>query len=247
MPSFSENVVGRSATLVLLWLIILACVSSPSFAQKGIGDEITERLQLAQKLQQQGESVRAVSELRQALGLTLEQLGLIHDTLGNLDKAVLAYTGAIEAKSDSDKSLMGLGIVYLKKREFEKAIDAVQLLLAQKPFHAGARHLLGKIYFAQGRLDAAVSELEESYRLAPGDINVTGTLAIVFLKQKRLENARKMFKRIAETLGESAQLHVFFGAVYRQTDFIDEAEGEFKRAISLDPRYPHAHYYLGLS
>src|SRR5215831_6865952 len=192
MLSFSENVVGRSATLVLLWLITFARVSSPTFAQKGIGDEITERLQLAQKLQQQGESVRAISELRQALGLTLEQLGLIHDTLGNLDKAVLAYTGAIEAKSDSDKSLMGLGIAYLKKREFEKGIDTVQLLLAQKPFHAAARHLLGKIYFAQGRLDAAVSELEESYRLAPGDINVTGTLAIVFLKQKRLENARKM-------------------------------------------------------
>src|SRR4030095_2139868 len=100
--------------------LIAALLSRPSFAQKSVGDEITERLQLAQKLQQQGESIRAVSELRQALGLTLEQLGLIYDTIGNLDKAVLAYTAAIESKSDSDNSLLGLAIAYLKKREFDK-------------------------------------------------------------------------------------------------------------------------------
>src|SRR5262249_31643443 len=153
----------------------------------------------------------------------------------------------IEAKSDSDRSLIGLAIAYLKKREFEKGIDTVQLLLAQKPFHASARHLLGKLYFAQGRLDAAISELEEAYRLAPNDNSVAGTLAIAFLSQKRLENAKKTFKRMSESLGESAQLHVFFGAAYRQTDFVDEAEEEFKRAISLDPQCPHVHYYLGLS
>src|SRR4029434_2528538 len=102
---------------------------------------------LAQKLQQQGEVIRATSELRQALGLTLEQLGLIHDALGNLDKAVLAYTAAIESKSDSDNSLLGLAIAYLKKREFDKGIETVKNLLAQKPFHAPGRHLLGKLYF----------------------------------------------------------------------------------------------------
>ena len=236
----------RTAVMLLLWLIAVP-LTSPSLPQKSIGDEITERLQLAQKLQQQGESIRAVSELRQALGLTLEQLGLIHDALGNLDKAVLAYTAAIEAKSDSDNSLLGLAIAYLKKREFDKGIETVKNLLAQKPFHAAGRHLLGKLYFAQGRLDAAISELDEAARLAPNDFSVLGTLAIAYLKQKRPENAKKVFNRMTASLGDSAQLHIFFGAVYRQTDYIQEAEAEFKRAISLDPKYPRAHYYLGLS
>ena len=228
----------------MVWFI---AAPSRSFPQKSVGDEITERLQLAQKLQQQGELVRAVSELRQALGLTLEQLGLIHDAMGNVDKTVLAYTAAIESKSDSDNSLIGLAIAYLKKREFEKGIETVKILLAQKPFHPAARHLLGKLYFAQGRLDAAVSELDEAARLAPNDFSVLGTLAIVYLKQKRLENGKRVFNRMMESLGDSAKLHIFFGAVYRQTEYIDEAEAEFKRAIALDPRYPWVHYYLGLS
>ena len=239
-------IVRRTTALLLLWLIA-APLTSPSSPQKSVGDQITDRLQLAQKLQQQGESTRAVSELRQALGLTLEQLGLIHDTLSNLDKAVLAYTAAIEAKSDSDNSLIGLAIAYLKKREFEKGIETVKILLAQKPFHAGGRHLLGKLYFAQGRLDEAVSELDEAARLVPNDFSVLGTLAIAYLKQKRLENAKRAFNRMTASLGDSAKLHIFFGAAYRQTDYVDEAEAEFKRAISLDTRYPRAHYYLGLS
>ena len=242
----SAKMIRRAIAVVLPWALA-AWPAKTILAQKSAGEEITQRLQLAQKLQQQGEVIRATSELRQALGLTLEQLGLIHNTLGNLDKSTLAYTGSIEAKTDSDNSLLGLAIVCLKKREFDKGIETVKLLLAQKPFHPTARHLLGKLYFAKGRVDAAVLELEEATRLTPDDNSVASTLAIAYLKQKRIDNAKKTFKHMNEVLGDSAQLHIFFGAAYRQTEFFEEAQMEFKRAIVLDPRYPGAHYYLGLS
>jgi tetratricopeptide (TPR) repeat protein len=238
---------NQVATVWLLSCFLCTSGAKPAWAQKSVGDEITERLQLAQKLQQQGEVIRATSELRQALGMTLEQLGLIYDSLGDLDRAAAAYIAAIEAKADSNNSLLGLGIVFLKKREFEKGIETIKLILAQDPFHPAARHLLGKLYLALGRLDAAVSELDEAARLAPRDNTVASALAIAFLKQKRLENAKRTFRRMIDILGESAQLHMFFGAAYRQTEFFEEAEAEFKHAISLNPRYPRVHYYLGLS
>src|SRR5437867_1339804 len=106
----------RPTTVCLILWLSAGWPANTLCAQKSIGDEITERLQLAQKLQQQGDVIRATSELRQALGLTLEQLGLIYDALGNLEKAELAYAGAVEAKADSDNSLFGLAIVRLKKR-----------------------------------------------------------------------------------------------------------------------------------
>jgi tetratricopeptide (TPR) repeat protein len=237
----------RLITICLLLWLPAGWLANPVCAQKSIGDEITERLQLAQKLQQQGEVIRATSELRQALGLTLEQLGLIYDALGNLEKAELAYAAAVEAKADSDRSLFGLAIVRLKKREFKKGIDTVKLLLAKNPFDPAAHHLLGKLYFASGRIDMAVLELDEALRLAPNDNNVASTLAIAYLKLKRLENAKKIFSHMQETLGDSAQLHIFFGAAYRQTEFFEEAQAEFKRSVTLSPNYPRAHYYLGLS
>src|SRR3989442_1480427 len=100
-------------TIISLLFCVITSGSPVSSAvlQKGAADEITQRLQLAQKLQQQGEVIRATSELRQALGLALEQLGGVYDALGVLEKAALAYSAAVEAKADSDKSLLGLAIV----------------------------------------------------------------------------------------------------------------------------------------
>ena len=47
--------------------------------------------------------------------------------------------------------------------------------------------------------------------------------------------------------GDSGSLHVLFGRAYRDGDFMQDAIREFNRAIALDPRTPHAHYFLGLA
>src|SRR5262249_16704689 len=150
---------GTNRIAISIWLFLaLLCVSlqRPGYAQKPASSGISEHLELARRLQRQGESVRASSEFREALGLTLEQLGGIYNAPGNLAAAELAYRSAVEARADADNALLGLAIVYLRKRDFEKGIDAAKTLLAQNPLHPAARHLLGKLYFAMGRTDAAV-------------------------------------------------------------------------------------------
>ena len=47
--------------------------------------------------------------------------------------------------------------------------------------------------------------------------------------------------------GERPQLHVVIGRAYRQSGLLPEAAAEFKKAIALDPRFPRAHYYLGIT
>ncbi|HKA18955.1 MAG TPA: tetratricopeptide repeat protein [Blastocatellia bacterium] len=243
----AARIISRFLSTSLSILLLGIQPYSFSFVQKTVSIEINEHLQLARRLQQAGEVIRSASEFREALGLTLEQLGGIYRALNNLEKAELAYKSAVEAKADSDDSLLGLAIVYMRKGEFQKGIDAIQSILAQKPFHRDARHMLGKLYFGMGRNDAAVFELEEAERLAPDDYNIATTLAMAYLKLKRLDNARQIFARMLNNIGSSPRLHIFFGVVYRQADMLDEAVVEFKRAAALDGQYPHVHYYLGLS
>src|ERR1700730_18530186 len=50
-----------------------------------------------------------------------------------------------------------------------------------------------------------------------------------------------------EQLGDRPQLRIVFGRAYRETDFLREAVTEFEKAIALDPNFPRAHYYLGLT
>ena len=85
--------------------------------------------------------------------------------------------------ADSDDTLIGLGIVFLRSGRVDKGIEAVRKVLEQRPFHPQARHLLGKLYFISNRFEAAALELQEAQRLAPDDFSVAYTLALAFLKR----------------------------------------------------------------
>ncbi len=202
---------------------------------------------VAQKAEREGDLIHAESEYREALGQSLEQLGLIYSTLGDLDKAELAYQSATQATVDSEPALLGLGVIYLRKGEYEKGVEAVRTVLAQNPFDAQARELLGKLYFAMNRFDASASELQEAARLDPENPSVSFTLAVIYLNQKQPEKARKVFDQMRSQLGDSARLHVLFGGAYRQAGLVSEAAEEFHKAVTLDSNYPNVHYYLALA
>ena len=48
-------------------------------------------------------------------------------------------------------------------------------------------------------------------------------------------------------MGESAALHVLTGRAYSIAHFPEFAVTEFRKALQLDPKYPHAHSLLGYS
>jgi tetratricopeptide (TPR) repeat protein len=201
----------------------------------------------AQAAEQQGDFVRAESEYRQALGMALGELGETSATLGDLGQAEAAFQGAVQATANSDAALLGLAVVYLRKGEFQRGVDTVRTLLAQKPTHPQARQLLGKLYFSMNRFDAASLELQEARRLDPEDTETLITLAFTYLRQKQLQKAQKIFADLLQQHGESPQIHITFGAAYRESEYVNESVSEFQKAAALDNRYPRLHYYLALA
>ncbi|PYU59046.1 MAG: hypothetical protein DMG55_14550 [Acidobacteria bacterium] len=221
-------------------------------SRKMAGDEgpaalLQKRFGAAQAAEQEGDLIRAESEYRQVLGLALEELGDAYDKLGSLPEAERAFKDAAEARADSGVALLGLAVVYLRQGEFQKGVDTVRTLLSQEPMHAQARQLLGKLYFSMNRFDAAALELQEARRLAPEDSETGVTLAFTYLRQQQLEKAQKIFAELLQRHGESSQIHIMFGAAYRETEYVSQAVAEFKRAVALNPSYPRLHYYMALA
>ena len=221
--------------------------SSRTPAGEGPAALLQKRFDAAQAAEREGDLIRAESEYRQVLGLALEQLGDAYDSLGTLPEAEGAYKGAAEARADSRVALLGLAVVYLRQGEFQKGVDTVRALLSQEPMHARARQLLGKLYFSMNRFDAAALELQEAKRLAPDDSETAVTLAFAYLRQQQLEKAQKLFAELLQWHGESPQIHIMFGAAYRETEYANQAVAEFKRAVALNPNYPRLHYYMALA
>jgi tetratricopeptide (TPR) repeat protein len=107
--------------------------------------------------------------------------------------------------------------------------------------------MLGKTYFMLGNLDKSIAELEIAARMAPSDIDVAYTLAIAYLRNSQPVAAKRIFESLIKNFGDKPQLHVLIGRAYRQADLLPDAVEEFKKAIALDPSFPRAHYYLGIT
>ncbi len=208
---------------------------------------ILERFDRAQKFETQGDYLRAENEYRFILGVSLERLGNIYERLGNLEKANSTFKAATSARINSANSFLGLGRASLRKGDYDKGVEAAKTLLDVDPENGEARALLGKLYLAMGKPDPAVVNLEEAHRLLPQDTDTTLAIARARLEQNRPDKAAVVFSELVKTFGDSPRLHIIFGLAYRQNEYYAKALEELHRAVTLDPEYPGAHYYLGLA
>src|SRR5271167_398970 len=95
----------------------------------------------------------------------------------------------------------------------------------------------------------AAQSLSQAAALSP-NIETYYSLAIALLATrdpKNKERAALVFQQMIAMAGDTGSLHVLFGRAYRDAECMPDAVREFQRAIALDPRTPHAHYFLGLA
>ncbi|HEY2933389.1 MAG TPA: tetratricopeptide repeat protein [Acidobacteriota bacterium] len=226
---------------LLIGCLAAALSVSSLVAQEGIREHFSK----AQKYQSAGETTLAESEYRTALGQALEQLGALLTDQRRYDDALRAYSEAAEARANSDGALIGQAIVYLLQKKADPGIQAVEKVLARSPENAQARHLLGKLYMLAGRFKEAVGELEFAVARDPADLGAAYTLAMVYLEDKQLAPVHKIFNRLVQMLGDSAELQILIGKAFKEMSYLDEAAACFQKAIELNPKAPRAQFYLG--
>lgn len=228
----------RSAFFPLL--VLLLVFQSPP-------DSIRKHYQAAESYRLAGNLAGAESEFTAILAEAYGRLGKIYSARKQYQEAITMLDSAAARAPDSQEVLLDLAIAYFDAGQYRKAIVPLRKVLALNPESTGGHHMLGKTYFMLGEFPTAVTELEAALKLAPNDHDVAYTLGLGHLKQRQFAPAKQIYDRILKQFGDRPQLRIIFGRAYRETGFLPEAIDEFKRAVALDPRFPRAHYYLGLT
>src|SRR5438876_4982222 len=210
-------------------------------------NSIRKHYEAAETQRRAGNLVAAEAEYIAILAEGYNHLGKINTTQKEYAKAIGALEAAALYAPDSQAVLIDLAIAYFEAERYDKALETARKALGKDPQSVGAHHMAGKSYFMVGDFTHSARELEAALTLAPNDYDVSYTLGLVFLKQHQLDPAKKIYDRMAEQLGERPQLHIIFGRAYRETEYLPEAIEEFKKAVAIDPHFPRAHYYLGLT
>jgi tetratricopeptide (TPR) repeat protein len=137
----------------------------------------------------------------------------------------------------------------LQANRLDDAIAESDKAIAADPNNGRAYSVRGRALMGKREYAKASVSLTRAAQLNP-DIESLYSLGICLLATKDpkdKEHAADVFQQMVAMAGESGSLHVLFGRAYRDANDLPSSIRELQRAVALDPKTPHAHYFLGLA
>ncbi len=211
-------------------------------------NELSSRLASAAVARRSGSpgEIAAANEL--VIASAMRQLAAVRSVEG-------AYPQAVELFKDSlgyetvPEALLGLAMAETQAGQYPEAIRLARQFQAANPRDLRADRILSSALIQKGDFVLAIEPLTRVAQVDPS-IETQYALANCLLQTKRPQDkarAQAVFEDIERQHPQSGSLHVLMGRAYRDAGDLPAAVHEFERAIAVDPRTPHAHYFLGLA
>ncbi len=211
-------------------------------------DELQRRLQAAQSVRETGkpEDVARANALVVAEGLRED--ASIEMLTGNAARAAELFRESLsfEVKTEVYSEL---AYVEAEARNYDKAIEAAEYALKSNANDLRALRVLASAWTQKSEPAKAEPYFLAIVKLRP-EVDNYYPLAVCQLAIKTPESHKRAiesFDQMKKLAGESGPLHVLIGRAFRDGEEMPTAIAEFRRALELNPRTPHAHYFIGLA
>ena len=210
-------------------------------------------------LAQNGDDEKATAEFREATR-TRPDYSDAHANLG----AVLLLSDVDEAIAELEKSVsldptlisaqFNLAEAYGNSPSHgpAKQIEQLRKIISIAPDFARAHMALGKALLHDGKVNDAVTELQESTRLDPGSGEAHYQLGLALARSGQPQDGATEVKKgrelsSADERNQNAELDISEGQAALQKGELQEAEAKFRHAIRLQPNSPVAQHLLGIT
>jgi tetratricopeptide (TPR) repeat protein len=228
--------------LVLLFLFTTAVAAQPKPVDALSAAEAARAA--AERALQGGERQIAESHYREALYNAWMLRAALAVSEARLDAARDAFGRAAGAVVDNRAALQSLAIVDLQINDAAAALPLLYDLVDAHSKDPELGRLLAQALVSNRKVDEAVQVLEEAHTVAPDDIETTFALATGYLRQKKVDAADKLFAQLTQAR-PIPQTYVLIGRAYRDAAQYKRAKVVLDKALAMDPKVRHAHFYLG--
>jgi tetratricopeptide (TPR) repeat protein len=210
--------------------------------------ELDKRLAAARAARDSEDPAAAQLANERLIAVALSELARLRMAEQAYPQAAELYSSSLQFE-DVPGTRLDLGTAQIQTGKFEDAIKQAKQVLAADPNDLRATRVLASALTQNGDYAQAVDPFTQIAHAQPSVENLY-PLAMCLLQTKKPEDkvrAAAVFEQMKQTAGDSGSLHVLFGRAYRDADDMPSAIREFQRAVAIDPRTPHAHYFLGLA
>ena len=139
-----------------------------------------------------------------------------------------------------------LGNEYSNRRDFTRALECFQRVLALKPDDDLAIMNMANVYRDLGRPADAVVGLKRLLEVTPNHVRARQQMAQIFLDEGQLADAERELTAVLQQDDRMAAAHNSLGALRLKQGDTDAGEREIRRALTDRPDLPFAHFNLAL-
>ncbi|HLZ13425.1 MAG TPA: tetratricopeptide repeat protein [Candidatus Acidoferrum sp.] len=211
-------------------------------------EELARRIAEAKSARESGDLPRVATANKRVAALALRELGHFRLLQGASGQAMELIGRSLDFEESSDARLE-LALSELALARADGAMSDAARVLQGDGKNALALTIMGRAQMQKREYARAAENLGRAMEIAP-DVETGYSLGISLLSSAEADGkqrAARVFAQIVKMNGENASLHVLFGRAYRDAKDMPAAIREFEKAVAIDTKTPHAHYFLGLA
>jgi len=246
----SDTARRRGTSCVAVSLLMAAFLGVPAnhALAKQTQDNVEALLEKARGEENAGNYDAAEKTYQEALAVAPENLELLK-RLGVLVQTELKFDDSIRLFKQvlaGDPSYKGvnffLGLSYFGKNDFAQSVDYFERELKTPNPHPLTQYYLGLALQSSGRIDEAISHLNQSLAQDPKDADALYELARLH-KNASLHSIEALKALDAD----SFQLHALMGEVYADQERYSDAIEEYQKALAKRPDALGMQFLIGVA
>ena len=211
-------------------------------------NELVARLAVAVAARASGDPAAVMTTNKLVVASALRELADLKMIESSYSQAIESYRSSLDFE-EVTATRVNLAIADIQAGQYDQAIQLAEQAHTAEPGNLRADRALASAYVQSGKFVQAVEPFTR-VAIASPEVDNLYPLAVCLLQTKRPEDKTRavaVFDQMKKIAGDSGSLHVLIGRAYRDADEMHSAVSEFQLAIALDPKTPHAHYFLGLA
>lgn len=186
---------------------------------------------LAEKAYEKAFAVRKSPALAVKLHAAASQAGKIREANGRLLQWLR------EHPEDTAPRLY-LADAYVKTRENQLAIQQYQLILQKDPKNLLAANNLGTVYWRE-KDPRALDYFEQSYKLNPDSVTITGNLGRILVEQGKLERGLELLRKATSQAPDNPEIRYHLAVALAKSGEKAQARRELERLLANKSDFPH--------
>ncbi|MFA5936231.1 MAG: tetratricopeptide repeat protein [Patescibacteria group bacterium] len=115
------------------------------------------------------------------------------------------------------------------RAELDKAADALNQAIVAKPDYAPAHYILGLVYERQGRVQDAITKLEQVLSVDNKNVGVAFQLGILYYRNNEKDKSQNVFEQLVAFDPNYANARWYLSAIYEERGRYDDAIAQVEK------------------